>query len=143
MQFLQEGIEGFLKAFRKLPKQVRSMPAACHLETKLKAFRDSIPLLLDLKNEALRERFAFIYLNNANKWKTFVFIFLYHGIVIDASILYRHWQDLMERTGTRFEMTTETFTLENMFAMELHRHSDIINEIVGTAVKELSVEKVI
>jgi len=48
----------------------------------------------------------------------------------------------MERTGTRFEMTTETFTLENMFAMELHKHSDIINEIVGTAVKELSVEKV-
>lgn len=49
----------------------------------------------------------------------------------------------MERTGTRFEMTTETFTLENMFAMELHKHSDIINEIVGTAVKELSIEKVI
>jgi len=63
VQFLQEGIEGFLKAFRKLPKQVRSMPAACHLETKLKAFRDSIPLLLDLKNEALRERFALTYLN--------------------------------------------------------------------------------
>ncbi|OXB64089.1 hypothetical protein ASZ78_002019 [Callipepla squamata] len=109
VQFLQEGIEGFLKAFRKLPKQVRSMPAAYHLETKMKAFRDSIPLLLDLKNEALRER---------------------------------HWQDLMERIGTRFEMTTETFTLANMFAMELHRHSDIINEIVGTAVKELNIEKV-
>uniref|UniRef100_A0A8B9BUE2 Dynein axonemal heavy chain 10 n=1 Tax=Anser brachyrhynchus TaxID=132585 RepID=A0A8B9BUE2_9AVES len=108
VQFLQEGIEGFLKAFRKLPKPVRSMTVAFHLETKMKAFRDSIPLLLDLKNEALRER---------------------------------HWQDLMERTGTRFEMTTETFTLENMFAMELHRHSDIINEIVGTAVKELSIEK--
>uniref|UniRef100_A0A8C2U8V4 Dynein axonemal heavy chain 10 n=1 Tax=Coturnix japonica TaxID=93934 RepID=A0A8C2U8V4_COTJA len=108
VQLLQEGIEGFLKAFRKLPKQVRSMPAAFQLETKMKAFRDSIPLLLDLKNEALRER---------------------------------HWEDLMERTGTRFEMATETFTLENMFAMELHRHTDVINEIVGTAVKELSVEK--
>ncbi|KAM9219274.1 dynein axonemal heavy chain 10 [Leptosomus discolor] len=108
VQFLQEGIEGFLKAFRKLPEQVRSMPVAFHLETKMKAFRDSIPLLLDLKNEALRER---------------------------------HWQDLMERTGTSFEMTTETFTLENMFAMELQRHSDVISEIVRTAVKELSIEK--
>ncbi|KAM6052185.1 dynein axonemal heavy chain 10 [Chlamydotis macqueenii] len=108
VQFLQEGIEGFLKALRKLPKQVRSMPVAFQLETKMKAFRDSIPLLLDLKNEALRER---------------------------------HWQDLMERTGTRFEMTTETFTLENMFAMELDKHSDVISEIVGTAVKELSIEK--
>uniref|UniRef100_A0A8C4UNG2 Dynein axonemal heavy chain 10 n=1 Tax=Falco tinnunculus TaxID=100819 RepID=A0A8C4UNG2_FALTI len=108
VQFLQEGIEGFLKAFRKLPKQVHSMPVAFHLETKMKAFRDSIPLLLDLKNEALRER---------------------------------HWQDLMERTGTRFEMTKETFTLENMFNMELQRHSDVISEIVRTAVKELSIEK--
>lgn len=48
----------------------------------------------------------------------------------------------MDRTGTHFEMTTETFTLENMFAMELHKHSDVINEIVGSAVKELSIEKV-
>uniref|UniRef100_A0A8B9MLI2 Dynein axonemal heavy chain 10 n=1 Tax=Accipiter nisus TaxID=211598 RepID=A0A8B9MLI2_9AVES len=108
VQLLQEGIEGYLKALRKLPKQVRNMPVAFHLETEMKAFRDSIPLLLDLKNEALRER---------------------------------HWQDLMERTGTSFEMTTETFTLENMFAMELHRYSDVISEIVGTAVKELSIEK--
>ncbi|XP_014373608.2 dynein heavy chain 10, axonemal, partial [Alligator sinensis] len=108
VQVLQEGIEGFLKAHRKLPKQVRSMPVAYHLETKMKAFRDSIPLLLDLKNEALRER---------------------------------HWKELMERTGTSFEMTTETFTLENMFAMELSKYSDVISEIVGTAVKELSIEK--
>uniref|UniRef100_K7FM63 Dynein axonemal heavy chain 10 n=1 Tax=Pelodiscus sinensis TaxID=13735 RepID=K7FM63_PELSI len=108
VQFLQEGIEGFLKSLRKLPRQVRSVPVAYHLEAKMKAFKDSIPLLLDLKNEALRER---------------------------------HWKDLMERTGTSFEMTTATFTLENMFAMELHKHSDVINEIVGSAVKELSIEK--
>uniref|UniRef100_A0A8D0HBM0 Dynein axonemal heavy chain 10 n=1 Tax=Sphenodon punctatus TaxID=8508 RepID=A0A8D0HBM0_SPHPU len=108
VQILQEGIDSFLKALRKLPKQIRSMPVAYHLETKMKAFKDSIPLLLDLKNEALRER---------------------------------HWKELMERTGTSFEMTTETFTLENMFAMELHMHTDVINEIVGSAVKELSIEK--
>lgn len=48
----------------------------------------------------------------------------------------------MEKTGTRFEMKTETFTLENMFAMELHRHKEVISDIVGTAVKELSIEKV-
>ncbi|XP_027593384.2 dynein heavy chain 10, axonemal isoform X1 [Pipra filicauda] len=108
VQVLQEGIDGFLKALRKLPRPVRSMAVAVQLETKMKAFRDSIPLLLDLKNEALRER---------------------------------HWQDLMERTGTKFEMKTETFTLENMFAMELHKHKGIISDIVGTAVKELSIEK--
>ncbi|XP_053136194.1 dynein axonemal heavy chain 10 [Hemicordylus capensis] len=108
VQVLQEGIDGFLKSLRKLPKHVRSLPVAYHLEMKMKAFKDSIPLLLDLKNEALRDR---------------------------------HWKELMDRTGIHFEMATETFTLENMFAMELHRHTDVINEIVGSAVKELSIEK--
>ncbi|XP_043925694.1 dynein axonemal heavy chain 10 [Protopterus annectens] len=108
VQQLLEGIEGFLKALRKLPKEVRSLPVAFHLESKMKEFKDSIPLLLDLKNEALRER---------------------------------HWKELMARTGTSFEMNLETFTLENMFAMELHQHADVISEIVTSAVKELSIEK--
>lgn len=47
----------------------------------------------------------------------------------------------MERTGTNFEINPESFTLENMFAMELHKYSDIINEIVTSAVKELGIEK--
>ncbi|OWK54873.1 Dynein heavy chain 10, axonemal [Lonchura striata] len=108
VKVLQDGTEGFLKAVRKLPRQVRGMAICKQLDKKLKAFLNSIPLLLDLKNEALRER---------------------------------HWEDLMEKTGTRFEMKTETFTLENMFAMELHKHTVVISDIVGTAIKELAIEK--
>ncbi|XP_041266334.1 dynein heavy chain 10, axonemal [Onychostruthus taczanowskii] len=108
VKVLQDGTEGFLKAVRKLPRQVRGMAICKQLDKKLKAFLNSIPLLLDLKNEALRER---------------------------------HWEDLMEKTGTRFEMKTETFTLENMFAMELHKHTVVISDIVGTAIKELGIEK--
>lgn len=58
VQVLQEGIEGFLKNLRKLPRQVRGLSVAVHLEGKMKAFKESIPLLLDLKNEALRDRWA-------------------------------------------------------------------------------------
>lgn len=47
----------------------------------------------------------------------------------------------MEKTDVFFEMT-ETFTLENMFAMELHRHTEVLNEIVTAAVKEVAIEKV-
>lgn len=53
----------------------------------------------------------------------------------------RHWKELMEMTGTNFEVNTESFTLENMFAMELHKHSAVIEEIVTCAVKELGIEK--
>nr|XP_061803884.1 dynein axonemal heavy chain 10-like [Nerophis lumbriciformis] len=108
IQLLQEGVEGFIKDLKKLPKDVRSLPMAIILEGRLKQFRDSLPLLLDLKNEALRER---------------------------------HWKELMDRTGTSFEMNPSTFTLENMFAMELHKYADVIGEIVTSASKELGIEK--
>ncbi|XP_069880965.1 dynein axonemal heavy chain 10 isoform X1 [Dipodomys merriami] len=109
VQFLQDGIDGFLKNLRKLPRPVRSLSVAFHLEARMKAFKESIPLLLDLKHEALRDR---------------------------------HWKELMEKTGVFFEMT-ETFTLENMFAMELHKHSDVLNGIVTAAVKEVAIEKAV
>lgn len=47
----------------------------------------------------------------------------------------------MQKTGAKFEINTESFTLENMFAMELHKHSEVIDEIVTCAVKELGIEK--
>lgn len=53
---LQEGIESYLKQFRKLNKEVRLMPVGRTLEEMMKEFRDSLPLFVDLKNESLRER---------------------------------------------------------------------------------------
>uniref|UniRef100_A0A8C2AG99 Dynein heavy chain 10, axonemal-like n=1 Tax=Cyprinus carpio TaxID=7962 RepID=A0A8C2AG99_CYPCA len=85
-----------------------ALPVSFFLEGRMKEFKESIPLLLDLKNEALRDR---------------------------------HWKDLMERTGTSFEMNPNTFTLENMFSMELHKYGNVISEIVTSAVKELGIEK--
>ncbi|KAM9822155.1 dynein axonemal heavy chain 10-like isoform 2-T2 [Syngnathus typhle] len=108
IHLLQRGIESFVQDLRKLPKDVRALPAACFVDSRLKEFTDSLPLLLDLKNEALRER---------------------------------HWKELMKRTGTSFEMNTSNFTLENMFAMDLHNYADVIDDIVTSAVKELGIEK--
>lgn len=48
----------------------------------------------------------------------------------------------MDMTGTNFEMKSDSFTLENMFAMELHKYANVIGDIVTSAVKELSIEKV-
>ncbi|KAJ3055760.1 Dynein heavy chain 10, axonemal [Rhizophlyctis rosea] len=52
----------------------------------------------------------------------------------------RHWKKLMEITGRSFDMNPETFTLEKLFAMNLHEHTEAIGEIVGGAMKELSIE---
>ena len=39
-----------------MPRDVRGMAVAKTLENKLKAFKEALPLMTDLKHEALRER---------------------------------------------------------------------------------------
>ncbi|XP_051175007.1 dynein axonemal heavy chain 10 [Leptopilina boulardi] len=55
-QQLMDGMDGFLKEFRKLPKSVRALNVGLSLEVIMKDFRNSVPLFVELKNEAMRER---------------------------------------------------------------------------------------
>lgn len=84
------------------------MPIGQMLETKMKQFRNVVPLMVNLKNEALRER---------------------------------HWKMLMEKTGKFFDMHPDRFTLDNMFAMELHRYQEIVETIINNAIKEIQIER--
>lgn len=38
----------------------------------------------------------------------------------------RHWEKLMKETGKSFDMDPKTFTLANLFRMELHKFASII-----------------
>ncbi|ETN61879.1 dynein heavy chain 10, axonemal [Anopheles darlingi] len=105
---LLEGIDSFMREFRLLPKPIRQSAVGEALNTKMKQFKSSIPLMLSLKDEALRER---------------------------------HWKKLMEKTGQHFDMSPDRFTLENMFAMELHKYQEIAEEIINNAIRELSIER--
>lgn len=55
-QALTEGIENFIKDFRKLAKPIRQMPIAIVLEKIMKQFKNVVPLLASLKHESLRDR---------------------------------------------------------------------------------------
>lgn len=41
----------------------------------------------------------------------------------------------MVNPGQDFDMSPDRFTLENMFAMELHKYQDVAEEIVNHAIK--------
>lgn len=45
----------------------------------------------------------------------------------------------MEVTGQELDMDPKTFTLGNMFAMQLHKYAEEIGKITNAAVKELTV----
>lgn len=107
-QALTDGIETFIRDFRKLPKTIRQMPIGNVLETVIKQFKNIIPLMASLKHEAMRER---------------------------------HWKMLMTKTAKTFDMSHQRFTLNNMFAMELHKYQEIVEEIVLNAIKELAIEQ--
>lgn len=55
-QALTDGIENFIRDFRRFPKIIRTMPIALVLEKVMKQFKNVVPLMASLKNEALRER---------------------------------------------------------------------------------------
>lgn len=48
----------------------------------------------------------------------------------------------MEKTGISFDMDPQTFTLERVFAMQLHEFSDVISTVVNNAQREVLIEMV-
>lgn len=66
-QALTDGIDNFLKDYRKLSKAIRQMPIATVLETIMKQFKYVVPLMASLKHEALRERHWKILMSKTGK----------------------------------------------------------------------------
>ena len=90
-----------------MSKKIGSLPIFRIVEQNIQSFQSSLPLIQNLKNDALRRR---------------------------------HWEQLMKTTGKTFDMDPKTFTLENLFSMELHNFADVISEITNAATKELTIE---
>ncbi|XP_071441594.1 dynein axonemal heavy chain 10 [Hetaerina americana] len=105
---LLDGVEKYAKEIHKLPREVRLLPIAKTLERIIREFKHSVPLIVELKNDALCER---------------------------------HWKELMKKTGITFDLEFDKLTLENMFAMELHKYQEIAESIIANAVKERGIEK--
>ncbi|KZC13452.1 Dynein heavy chain 10, axonemal [Dufourea novaeangliae] len=55
-QQLIDGMDHFIRQFRKLPEYVRKFNIGQTLDADMKSFKNSVPLFIELKNEAMRER---------------------------------------------------------------------------------------
>ncbi|XP_050455387.1 dynein axonemal heavy chain 10 [Cataglyphis hispanica] len=55
-QLLIDGMEHFIRELRRLPKSIRDMNVGHALDANMKSFKNSVPLFIELKNEAMRER---------------------------------------------------------------------------------------
>jgi dynein heavy chain len=52
----------------------------------------------------------------------------------------RHWQKLMDVTGVAFDTSLKTLTLSNIFSMELHKFTAMVEDIINEAVQEAKIE---
>ncbi|CAK8985449.1 unnamed protein product [Durusdinium trenchii] len=108
---LTKGAEDFDKQVRRMPKEQKELgelPTFQKLEEVVTSFKAGVPLIQQLKSDAIRKG---------------------------------HWEELM----TLAEVETEDFdikkmTLNAVFAMQLHRFPDEVNELVVTAQNELKIE---
>ncbi|KFQ91060.1 Dynein heavy chain 9, axonemal, partial [Nipponia nippon] len=60
----------------------------------------------------------------------------------NPAIRERHWNQLMQMTGVRFAMDSDT-TLADLLKLNLHNFEDEVRGIVDKAVREMSMEKVL
>lgn len=67
-QALLDGMEVFMKELKKLPKTVRQLRPGALLDVRMKDFKHSIPLFIELKNEALRERHWKELMDKTGRW---------------------------------------------------------------------------
>eukprot|EP00958_Prasinococcus_capsulatus_P027403 scaffold5502_cov390-Prasinococcus_capsulatus_cf.AAC.6 len=56
------------------------------------------------------------------------------------SIRLRHWERLMQVTGSDFDTCPKAFTLGNLFSMNLPDCADAVSEVLAAASKELTIE---
>ncbi len=52
----------------------------------------------------------------------------------------RHWANLMEVVGSKFDPAGPTFTLDSVVKLHLDQHADLIADLSGNASKELAIE---
>ena len=79
----------------------------CVLQDTVDSFKKTMPLIMDLRNPAMRPR---------------------------------HWANLMEVVGTKFDPTGPGFTLDSVVKLHLDQHADLIADLSSNASKELAIE---
>lgn len=53
----------------------------------------------------------------------------------------RHWRELMQTIGSRFDPASDDFTLDSIVQLRLDKHAEFIGELSTNATKELAIEQ--
>jgi dynein heavy chain, axonemal len=127
----------------KKKRMLSEMPLFEAVSKNIRGFLASLPLMKELKSDALRKR----HWSNLMTVRCTRIYFICSSLVFcgfSASTfftltVYSLWRSL-QVTGQEFDMDPKTFTLGSMFAMSLDKYADDILKITSAAEKELTIE---
>jgi len=97
----------FQDKYRAFDRDVREWGVYVHLKTDIDKFRSTMPLILDLRDDAMRDR---------------------------------HWKELRFEVKDDFDETSDDFTLEKVFRLNLLTHQEKIMDMAESAKKQLKIE---
>lgn len=131
---LTEGIDNYLSEFNKFTAAVRGIPAGRMLHQRMEDFRDSVPIILLLKDAALRKR-HWEYLMDCTKKE-----FEWHP---DGGFLLR---EIFEMELHRFKVghinSGRDWTLSNEFLSYSYTQTEV-EGIIQKAIMELAIEETV
>lgn len=116
-------MEVFLQRLSSLPKEMKHSRPSVSITEIILTFTSTLPILHDLKSDALRER----------HWKRLMGL----SLVGDG-----HAADSYQSpTAPNLPSSAnEVINLGRILSLKLHRHLDAVSEIVSMATKELNIE---
>jgi len=97
----------FNKTIGRLGREIKGWKTWQLMKEKVDQFRQTMPLIMDLKNPGMRER---------------------------------HWDALRQEVNKVFDPTSDNFTLNSVFELQLYNHADFIGDLSSNANKELAIE---
>jgi len=98
----------FQDQIKNVDRETRSWGVYDALKNRIESFRQTMPLIMDLRSEAMRVR---------------------------------HWKQLRTEVRDEFDETSDEFTLEKVFELQLNKYAEFISELCENAAKELKIER--
>ena len=133
---LQTNITTFINKLKKFPSEIKEIYTYKKIEYIIYNFKDSLPLIINLKNECMKQRHwqKLINITNNNNSNNTA------NSTTDNNTTNSSTTSTSTTNTSTFDITLKSVTLYNIFSMELYKYNVQIEEIINEAVQEAKIE---
>ena len=154
---LQTNITTFINKLKKFPSEIKEIYTYKKIEYIIYNFKDSLPLIINLKNECMKQRHwqklinITTYNSNNTNNNTNTNTSTYNATSTNNITTNNNnnnntstnTTNTTSTSSSTFDITLKSVTLYNIFQMELYKYNVQIEEIINEAVQEAKIEGIV